>query len=299
GRLPEDAVDVWPDELVEARPERGAGLIVEEALERRLVAEGDHGRECRAVVREVDPGVDAADAVVGGEGACALVAEPVLEPPELAGEDVVDLDVVYGGVRRRGCRRYLARRPRRRYGHQLGGPPGTEALHVGDQVRELAERQLRVGRHRRAAVGADPYRVFAGPLDEHRVRREDRLGEVLGRMVAPHPGQVRAALLVRGRRRLPGGAVAGGASDVDERSPARGSVAGRDGEVPARRGAAGARHGGHPDPRPPAPATAPAGPRRAPGPGARAGERGRRRAPPARPPLVWWAGGPRRKRPRP
>src|SRR5262249_12569232 len=97
-RLPEDAVDVWPDELVEPCPERVAGRIVEEALERRLVAGADDGRQRRAVVREVDPGLDADAAVVGQEGACALVAKPVLEPAELAGEDVVDLDVVYGGA---------------------------------------------------------------------------------------------------------------------------------------------------------------------------------------------------------
>ena len=52
----------------------------------RILAERVAGKKGN-IAREIDPAVDADDAVVGEEGARALVAEPVLEVPELAGQD--------------------------------------------------------------------------------------------------------------------------------------------------------------------------------------------------------------------
>ena len=107
-------------------------------------------------------------------------------------------------------RRLLGRR------HRVHVPADGQALEKRDQVDELGDAQaVGVARHDRLPVGAGE----AGTIENHRVRRQDRLGEVLRGMLAAHARQLGTDVLriaARCRKVLSLDRVALVALEIDE-----------------------------------------------------------------------------------
>ena len=166
---------------------------------RRARPEAEDRRVRFLGARIVDVGVDGDETVEREEAARALLLPPLLERGELAGLHVVGLDeeLLRGRLGRLRAHALGPHGPRGRAHHVAGvRAAGLERREIRDEVAELLQRHVGVVRHRRVAVGADVARAF----DEDRVGIEDRLGEVRGRMMRAHAGEVGPDLARAGLR---------------------------------------------------------------------------------------------------
>ena len=113
--------------------------------------------------------------------------------------------------------------------------PRGEALQVRHEIHRLLQgEEIRVARHGREAVLA---RV-AGFRDDHRVRIQDGLGQVFGRVLGADPREVGSGLPLRRApgKFLPLDLVATVTLELEEHRTARLRIPIGDGEPPPRRG---------------------------------------------------------------